>query len=179
MNLLDLDLRLDERERTCRAIVETPAGFRSKYDYDPESGLFELKGVLPEGMSFPADFGFVPATLGEDGDPLDVLVLSDEPAPVGTLAEVRLIGVIRGLQTEGEETDRNDRLVAVTPVSLRYGEVRELRELGDKVVDHWTQFWVNYNQLKGRTFEVEAVEDAQAAVRAVRDGLRPRADKQD
>lgn len=179
MSLLTLDNRLDARARTCRAIVETPAGFRSKYDYDPESGLFELGGVIPEGMSFPADFGFVPATLGEDGDPLDVLVLGDEPTPVGALVHIRLIGVIRGLQTEGGETARNDRLVATATKSLRYGDVRELKALGSRVVEHWTQFWVNYNALKGRGFKVEGVLGPAAAIDAVRRGMRLYAEQED
>ena len=64
----------------CNVIIETPKGSRNKFDYDPEVGLFRLGGVLPLGAVFPFDFGYVPGTLGEDGDPLDVLVLMDEPA---------------------------------------------------------------------------------------------------
>jgi hypothetical protein len=62
-----------------RVVIETPKGSRNKYDYDPECDCLDLATVLPEGMSFPFDFGFVPSTLGEDGDPLDVLVLMDAP----------------------------------------------------------------------------------------------------
>jgi inorganic pyrophosphatase len=67
---------------TCRASIETPRGLRSKFDYDPESGLFELAGVLPAGMAFPLSFGFIPATKAEDGDPVDILVLADEICPL-------------------------------------------------------------------------------------------------
>src|SRR3954468_19618945 len=88
--------RLDRRTMTARAVVETPKGSRSKFDYDPETGLFALAGLLPEGMSFPMDFGFFPSTKAEDGDPLDVLVLHDEPLPVGATVKVRLIGLIAG-----------------------------------------------------------------------------------
>src|SRR5919202_6145584 len=91
-------------------IIETPKGSRNKYDYDEELRLFKLGGVLPSGAVFPFDFGFVPATLGGDGDPLDVLVLMDEPAFTGCLVVTRLIGVIDAEQTERDgETKPNDR----------------------------------------------------------------------
>ncbi len=89
-------------------VIETPKGSRNKFDYDPELGLFRLGGVLPLGAVFPFDFGFVPSTLGGDGDPLDVLTLMDEPAFTGCLVTVRLLGVIEAEQSEGGETTRND-----------------------------------------------------------------------
>ncbi len=93
-DLTALANRLDSKKRTCRAIIETPRGFRNKFDYDTDSKLFKLGGLLPEGMMFPFDFGFIPGTLGEDGDPLDILVLMDAPAHVGCLLEARIIGII-------------------------------------------------------------------------------------
>ena len=76
-------IRLDPEKRVCRAIIETPKGFRNKFDYDPDANLFKLGGLLPEGMMFPFDFGFIPSTLGDDGDPVDIMVLMDAPAHVG------------------------------------------------------------------------------------------------
>src|SRR4028119_2143117 len=103
--------------------VETPEGSRNKFDFDEELGLFKLGGVLPAGAVFPFDFGFVPATRGGDGDPLDVLVLMDEPAFVGCLVPARLIGVIEAEQTERDgETARNDRLIAVAANSHAHKE---------------------------------------------------------
>src|SRR6266478_3303602 len=105
-NLTTLSNQLDAKKFTCRAIIETPRGCRNKFDYDPESNLFMLAGLLPEGMMFPFDFGFIPSTLGEDGDPLDILVLMDAPAHVGCLIEVRLIGIIQAEQTQDGKTKR-------------------------------------------------------------------------
>jgi inorganic pyrophosphatase len=122
-DLTRLDHRLDAEALTCRAIIETPKGQRGKLAYDPASGAFELKRMLPDGMSFPLDFGFVPGTRGQDGDPLDILVLNDEPSPVGTLLTARLIGVIEAEQTEDGETVRNDRILA----SPRLAPVRQGR----------------------------------------------------
>ena len=112
-DLSSLSNQLDAKKSTCRAIIETPKGCRNKFDYDPESNLFVLGGLLPEGMMFPFDFGFIPSTLGEDGDPLDILVLMDAPAHVGCLIEVRIIGIITAEQTEDGNTEANDRLLGV------------------------------------------------------------------
>src|SRR5437868_10794388 len=111
--LTSLPLQLDTKKCVCRVIIDTPKGFRNKFDYDPDSGLFMLGGLLPEGMMFPFDFGFIPSTLGEDGDPLDILVLLDAPAHVGCLIEVRVIGVIKAEQMEDGKTESNDRLLGV------------------------------------------------------------------
>jgi inorganic pyrophosphatase len=74
-DLTALPHQLDPKTCVCTAIIETPKGCRNKFDYDPESNLFKLGGLLPEGMMFPFDFGFIPSTLGDDGDPLDIMVL--------------------------------------------------------------------------------------------------------
>src|SRR5436305_106868 len=94
-----------------RVIVETPKGSRNKLSYDPELKLFGLKKTLPQGMVFPFDFGFIPRTKGEDGDPLDVLVLMPESSPPGTAVTCRIIGLIEGRQLDGkgEKGKRNDR----------------------------------------------------------------------
>src|SRR5437762_9665222 len=112
-DLTSLPHQLDPQKGICRAIIETPKGCRNKFDYDPDSGLFMLGGLLPEGMMFPFDFGFIPSTLGGDGDPLDILVLMDAPAHVGCLIEVRIIGIIEAEQTQDGKTERNDRLMGV------------------------------------------------------------------
>src|SRR5581483_718248 len=76
-----------------QVIVETPKGSRNKYKFEPKLGMFVLGKVLPDGMVFPYDFGFVPSTMADDGDPLDVLLLMDEPAFPGCLIESHVIGV--------------------------------------------------------------------------------------
>src|SRR5581483_9114739 len=113
MNLATLPHHLDAKKNECRAIIETPKGRRNKFDYDPDIEAFTLGGLLPEGLSFPFDFGFVPSTVAEDSDPMDVIVLLDEPAHVGCVLTVRLIGVIEAQQTANGKTIENDRLIAV------------------------------------------------------------------
>src|SRR5919204_1150371 len=82
-------------------VIETPQGSRIKFKYDEPTGMFKVGDFMPEGMNFPFDFGFVPGTRGEDGDPLDVLVLMDEPAFAGCLVPSNLIGVIEAEQAQG------------------------------------------------------------------------------
>src|SRR2546423_4929932 len=98
-------------------VIETSRGARTKLAYDPKQDAFIVKKVLPQGMSFPFDFGFIPSTLGGDGDPLDVLVLMDEPVPAGAIVPSRLIGVIEATQTEDGEVEENHRLIAVAEAS--------------------------------------------------------------
>ncbi|MDQ3290654.1 MAG: inorganic diphosphatase, partial [Bacteroidota bacterium] len=113
----------DEENNYYNVIIETPKGSRNKLAYDEKFGLFKLKNVLPVGASFPYDFGFIPRTIGEDGDPIDVLVLMDEPVAPGTLVPARLIGVIAAEQTEEGNTVRNDRLLAVSAVSRTHQHI--------------------------------------------------------
>jgi inorganic pyrophosphatase len=170
-DLSRLDPELDGEAATCRAIVETPKGGRGKLTYDPKSGAFTLKRLLPEGMSFPLDFGFVPGTRAEDGDPIDILVLNDEPSAIGTLMSVRLIGVIEAEQTQDGETVRNDRLIAVASVSHLFARVGAVEDLGPRFLEHLTAFWENYNALRGAGFKVLAIGNAEAAVRRIEAAL--------
>src|SRR5687767_782444 len=90
----------NEENGFLNVIVETPKGSRNKYNFDFELGLFRLKKVLPAGAVFPFDFGFIPSTCGDDGDPLDVLLLMDEPAFAGCVVEARLLGAMEASQTK-------------------------------------------------------------------------------
>src|SRR4051812_861091 len=145
-DLLTLSPQCDRKKSTCRAIIETPKGCRNKFDYDADSGLFMLAGLLPEGMMFPFDFGFIPSTLGEDGDPLDILVLMDAPAHVGCLIEVRIIGIIEAEQTEDGKTNRNDRLLGVAIHSYDHHDMASIKEVSKTLLDQVEEFFISYNK---------------------------------
>lgn len=134
-------------------IIETPRGCRNKLKYDAERGLFLLHKVLPAGAVFPYDFGFFPSTAGEDGDPLDALVLMDEPAFPGVLVQARLIGCIEAEQKEKTSTFRNDRLIAVASVCHAWSEIRELSDLNTNLVNQIEHFFISYNETEGREFK--------------------------
>ncbi|HVG19855.1 MAG TPA: inorganic diphosphatase [Blastocatellia bacterium] len=153
-------------------IIETPKGHRNKFKYDEKSGLYKLGGVLPAGAVFPFDFGFVPSTLGGDGDPLDVLLLMDEPAFVGCLVSARLIGAIEAEQTEEGNTARNDRLIAVAADSHNHREVRSLEEVSENLVDEIVHFFVSYNESKGKEFKPLGRFGPGEATRLVEEGVK-------
>lgn len=145
----------DEERRAIHGVIEAVKGSRNKFKFDPRTSLFVHDSVLPAGATYPFDFGFVPSTKGEDGDPLDVLILMDEPAFVGAVIPSRLVGVIEALQRESTgETVRNDRLLAVACASHTYRDVKKLDDLPSTLVEEVEHFWVSYNQSKGKEFTV-------------------------
>jgi len=153
-DLTHLANQLHSSKATCRAVIETPKGSRNKFDYDPDSNLFMLGGLLPEGMMFPFDFGFIPSTLADDGDPLDVMVLMDAPAHVGCLIEVRIIGIIHAKQTEDGKTEKNDRLLAVAIHSYEHENLTTIDEISKTLLDQVEAFFVSYNDQRGKKFRV-------------------------
>jgi inorganic pyrophosphatase len=159
-------------KNTVQVVVETPKGSRNKYAFDQDTRVFTLKTVLPAGMAFPYDFGFVPSTRADDGDPVDVLVLMDEPAFAGCVLTCRLIGIIEGVQSNGKKRGsrkvRNDRLIAVEQGNHSYAAIKHLDELGKVFVEELEEFFVNYHQLGGDKFTVLDVRGPREARRHLR-----------
>lgn len=102
-------------------VIDTPKGSQNKFAFEPRFGAFVLKGVLPAGAVFPFDFGFVPSTRGDDGDPIDGLVLMDAPAFVSCIVPSRLIGAIQAEHREG--TNRAKRPAAGSRRELHHAQV--------------------------------------------------------
>lgn len=149
-------------------IIETPKGSRNKYAYDPEEHIFGLKTVLPAGMAFPYDFGFVPSTMGGDGDPLDVLVLMDEAAFPGCKLTCRIIGVIEGEQGNKRKTERNDRVVAVENANHSYAHVKRIDDLGKRFEHEIEEFFVNYHRLSDEKYRILSLKGPAAARRCIK-----------
>jgi len=166
--LLSLNTLRSATEAT--AVIETPKGSHVKYKYDEETGLFKLDKVLTAGAAFPLDFGFLPPTLGADGDPLDVLVLIEEPVCVGCLMPIRLIGVIEAEQTQGRKTNRNDRLIAVAAASHEHRQVRSLRDIDPRLLDEIEDFFVFYDEAQGRKFKVRGRHGPDRGLQLIREG---------
>jgi len=142
------------RRTILNAVIETPRGSRNKFKFDPATGAFELGKQLPAGAVFPYDFGFVPSTLGDDGDPLDVLVLLETATFPGCIVHVRLIGVIDGRQREASgQTEQNPRLIGVAEESLEYGGHRHVADLPEGLLSEIEHFFVSYNEATGKTYE--------------------------
>jgi inorganic pyrophosphatase len=173
INLANIETFDDVKGGAVNAIIEVPRGSRNKYTFDPRRGCFALAGVLPAGAVFPFDFGFIPGTLGDDGDPLDILVLMDEPAFAGCVVPSRLIGVIRARQTERDgHTDQNDRLIAVADKSHNLEHVRALADLNKSLLKELEHFFVSFNQVKGKKFRITGRRGGETAIKLVKQGMR-------
>src|SRR4030081_2044934 len=162
-----------------QVVIETPKDSRNKYAFDPEQKVFELKKVLPAGMAFPYDFGFIPRTKAEDGDPVDVLVLMDEPAFPGVVLKCRLIGIIEGEQGNNKEKERNDRVVAVEKENHSWADIKHIDDLGKQFLHELEEFFVNYHELSGKQYRVIDVRGPKQARKRIEDGIRARVDTDD
>jgi len=149
--------------KTYQIIIETPKGSREKYSYDPKQKSFVLKKLLPLGMVFPFDFGFLPGTKGEDGDPLDAMLLSEFKTFPGCRVECRLIGMLKAKQSEENKTIRNDRYFFVPESSLLYQHIQTTDDLPAQLIKELLTFFVTYNKEEGKEFEPLQVLPAKKA----------------
>jgi inorganic pyrophosphatase len=159
-------------ENRIQVIIETPKGSRNKFSFDPEQEVFALKKVLPAGMTFPCDFGFIPSTKAEDGDPTDVLVLMDEPAFPGILVKCRVVGVIEGEQGKKKNKERNDRIIGIEEQNHDYAHIKHVRDLGKKFEEELEEFFINYHKLVGKKYRVLDVKGPAEAWRRIEDGRK-------
>lgn len=171
MDLASLSHELDKKNRTCRAVIETPKGRRNKFDYDSRLEAFTLGGLLPEGLSFPFDFGFIPSTVADDGDPIDVMVVMDEPAHVGCVLTIRLIGVIEAEQTQKGKTTRNDRLVGAAVHSYSHENIESIAQLSKSLLNQVEEFFISYNKSRGKEFKVLGVHGPSKAVKRLQQAI--------
>ena len=153
-----------------RVVIETPKGSRNKFAFNAGDHIFELKKVLPAGMAFPYDFGFVPSTEADDGDPVDVLVLMDEPAFPGCVLTCRLIGVIQGEQRDKKQKVRNDRILAVEKDAHSWADIKNINDLGKQFVRELEEFFVDYHKLSGEQYRVLALKGRAQARNLVKSG---------
>lgn len=155
-----------------RVIIETPKGSRNKFAFNQKERIFELKKVLPAGMGFPYDFGFVPSTKADDGDPVDVLVLMDEPAFAGCILSCRPIGVIEGEQGEKKKKERNDRIVGVEKDAHSFADIKTIDDLGEQFCRELEEFFINYHRLSGEKYRVIGIKGPGQAKKLVKAGMR-------
>lgn len=163
---------LDPGNGLVRVVIDTPKGSRNKYKFDSKLGLLELSRILPAGMSFPYDFGSIPSTCAEDGDALDVLVLSEAPLFPGCLVHVHLIGVIRAVQKERRKMIRNDRLLATLQTPVNKPAITQLHQVSGQQLKDIEHFFRSYNQAQGREFSITGRGGARQAQKMFRDAVR-------
>jgi inorganic pyrophosphatase len=169
---IDPKIRSEDDRIKLRVVVETPRGSRHKFALDAEIGALTLKQTLASGLSWPYDYGFIPSTKGKDGDPLDVIVLMDEPTFSGCVLPVDLLGVI-GLAEDGVE---NNRFVAVLSpsdeTSLSTDGYRELSDLPPKLLAEIRNFLCQYSEEKGHKIELTGDQNKAEALALIAEGQR-------
>jgi len=163
---------LSKKDTVLQVVIETPKGSRNKFSFDPDQAIFALKKVLPAGMAFPYDFGFLPRTLAADGDPIDVLLLMDEPAFPGVLVPACLIGVIEGQQVDGKKRIRNDRLVAIAQANHMYANIRKLADLPEQFLRELQVFFVNFHKLEGKEYQLLGCKDTKEAMKLIEESQK-------
>ena len=163
---------VDKQDGILQVVIETPKGSRNKFAFDPEQRVFTLRKVLPAGMTFPYDFGFLPRTIAPDGDPFDVLLLMDEPAYPGVVVRSRLIGVIEGEQLDGKKKTRNDRLLAVAEANHQYANVKSYNDLPRQFLNELEQFFVNYHKQEGKKYKLLGCKGVGHAMRLIQEARR-------
>ena len=153
--MVDL-LRLPTRNRDgdVHVVVETPRGSAAKLEFDPKMEVFTLSKALILGLTYPYDWGFIPSTRGEDGDPIDALVLHDTATAPGLVLKCKIIGVLEVLQIEkGKKGIRNDRLIAVPRDSHREQADKDARELPKQVRKEIEKFSAATDELEDKELE--------------------------
>jgi inorganic pyrophosphatase len=153
------------RDGSLRVVIDTPRGNRNKYKWDEELGLFRLTKILPPGFAFPWNYGFLPKTRSEDGDPLDALVFMEEPAFCGCVILAR----VRGVLVMEQDGNRNDRILA-SPIGEHEDRIYD-EELPERLFAEIEVFFEGYHRLRGETTKTLSRGGPEEAMRLI-DGAR-------
>lgn len=160
MNLLH-DIPAGSAEEM-NVIIEIPRGSQNKYEIDKESGLIALDRVLHTAQSYPFDYGFVPQTLWDDGDALDVVLLTTNPLPPGILVKARPIGVLP--MVDGGDSDA--KILAVPVADPRFKGLQDIKDVNEHTLKEFSHFFLTYKQLQNKEVTVEDWQDKTAAMAA-------------
>lgn len=147
------------------AVIEIPSGSRNKYELDKVTGLLKLDRVLYSAVQYPGDYGFIPGTLAEDGDPLDVLVLINEPTFPGCLITVRPVGVLH-MKDRGDPDEKILAVPSEDPYHQEYFDIADLPQHYLKEVEH---FFSVYKDLEGKRVEMQGWDKSVAAMSTITD----------
>jgi inorganic pyrophosphatase len=174
VKLYDLDPGAEIPELV-RAIVEIPKNSANKYEYDGELGVFRLDRALYSPMHYPGDYGFIPGTLAQDGDPLDVLVLVQEPSFPGCLIVVRPVGILNMV----DQAERDQKVIAVPRNDPRYNQVHTMDQIFHHVRRELEHFFSIYKELEGRTTRMEGWGGPHDARKAIMESRKAYLDRRE
>ena len=155
------------------AVVECPKGSTIKYELDKETGFIKLDRVLYSAVHYPGDYGFVPKTLYEDGDPLDIIILSNFPVAPGVLVTVRPIGVVEMI----DEGEKDYKIIAVHSKDPRFDRYNNITDVGDSVLEEVRHFFETYKQLQGKDVEIRGIKGLIEAKKEIKRSIQMYADE--
>src|ERR1700749_4324905 len=153
-------------------VIETPRGSRAKFAYDPKLETFALSKSLLTGLSYPHDWGFVPSTKADDGDPLDIMVIHDAATFPGLVVACRIIGILQIEQKSKKKSERNDRLFAVPRRSHSERALNDVAELTKPIREELEKFFIATDELEDKTLKIIGWKGPKAAVQAIKDAAR-------
>lgn len=146
------------------AIIEIPKGSRNKYEYEKELGTYALDRVLHSPMTYPGEYGFIPQTLYDDGDPMDVLVLMEEETFPGCAIAARPVALMRMV----DDGEKDDKILAVPAEDPRYDGVHDMDDVQDHVLKEIAHFFATYKDLEeGKEVKVNGWDGQEKAIQAV------------
>ena len=157
-----------ETKDSIEIIIETPKGSRNKYKYNEKKEIFKLDKILPVGFSFPFDFGIIPKTKGDDGDPLDIILITQQSTFTGCHIDSRIVGGIKANQTEEGKTIRNDRFFAVPLCDDLYASVQDVHDLPREMVNEIGEFFMAYHKLENVDFVPQSLLKAQEVKKIIK-----------
>ena len=158
----------DDPIRLFQCIIEIPRGSKNKYEIDKETGLLRLDRVLYSSVHYPANYGFLPRTYCDDGDPLDVLVVCQAPIQPMCIVQARPVGVVGMRDDQGQD----DKIIAVPVNDPEYTHVQDVRDLGPHRQLEIRQFMLDYKRLENKEVDVDAMEGAAAAQKVIRASMK-------
>jgi inorganic pyrophosphatase len=154
--------------KVVRMIVEIPKNSPHKYEYDKKMGVFRLDRSLYSPMHYPGDYGFIPGTLAEDGDPMDVLVWVEQPSFSGCLIDARPVGILRMVDQNKPDT----KILAVPDRNPRYNEIHSIDQVFPHVRQEIEYFFEIYKELEEKKTEIKGWRGPQEAWQAIREGRK-------
>jgi inorganic pyrophosphatase len=155
-----------------QVIVESPRGSTLKLKYDPKNSVFTISRALPVGLAYPFDWGFIPGTRADDGDPVDALVVHESPTYPGVLLTCRILGMVSLSQVQDGKREQNDRVIALPAWSNSIGDVKDFNDLPKPLRQQMEQFFVNNTFFTGKKIKLEGWQGRRAAERMIRSQAR-------
>jgi inorganic pyrophosphatase len=149
-------------------VVETPRGSRAKFAYDPKLETFVLSKSLLTGLTYPHDWGFVPSTKADDGDPLDIMVIHDAATFPGVVLACRVIGILQIEQKSKGKAERNDRLFAVPRQSHSEQAIRDIRDLSKPIRQELEKFFIATDELEDKKLKIIGWKGPKIALKAIK-----------